>query len=77
MKCLCIAVFVPLLAAGCAVAPPPDLTSGLDSADASLGLRTVGYEPVLGDYQHREPVGPRNWRQLNDELSPARREGGS
>jgi|FEC22Drversion2_1045045.scaffolds.fasta_scaffold00041_3 hypothetical protein len=77
MKCLFTAVFVPLLAAGCATTQPGEVASAPDPADASAGLHTVVYEPVLGDYQHREPVGPRNWRQLNEELSPARRGGGS
>jgi hypothetical protein len=42
-----------------------------------MGISDAHYHPVVTNYQHREPVDPKNWRQLNDDLSPAKRGSGS
>jgi hypothetical protein len=66
-----------LLAAGCAASALPDVAPLADPADPTLGLSDLRYRPVVGDYQHRQPVDPQNWRKLNEDLSPARRGAGS
>lgn len=64
-----------LAMAGC-TAVPPEATPAFDPADAALGITDTHYHPVV-DYTHREPTGPRGWRRLNDELSPANEGAGS
>lgn len=66
-----------LAAAGCASTAPPDILPSFNAADPMMGLRDTRYSPVVTNYRHRAPVDPRNWRQQNDDLSPANRRSGS
>jgi len=66
-----------LSAAGCASTVRPDVLPVFNAADPVLGLRDARYRPVVTNYQHRAPVDPKNWRQQNDDLSPANRRSGS
>jgi hypothetical protein len=78
MRILAIAALAAsLFAAGCAASPTPDLLPVFNPADPVVGLRDARYSPVLGDFHPRRPTGPENWRQLNDNLSPAARGSGS
>ena len=62
-----------LAAAGCSqTLPPPDQSAVLLSANPALGVRNIHHHPVV-NYVHRTPAEPKNWRQSNDDLSPARR----
>lgn len=40
------------------------------AANPSFGTTSGHYRSVLGSYQHREPVDPKNWKQLNEDLAP-------
>jgi hypothetical protein len=60
-----------LLVASCSATTPPDVLPAFSPADPVLGLRETRHRPVV-NYVHREPVGPENWRRLNDDLSPAK-----
>ncbi|MFH1341780.1 MAG: hypothetical protein ABIL01_11335 [Pseudomonadota bacterium] len=68
---------VSLSAAGCASSTPPNILPQFNAADPMMGVSAAHYHPVVTNYQHREPVDPKNWRQLNDDLSPAKRGSGS
>jgi hypothetical protein len=78
MKLISIAMLaVSLSAAGCASSSPPSILPQFNAADPIMGVRDAHYHSVVTNYQHREPVDPKNWRQLNDDLSPAKRGSGS
>ncbi len=75
-----IATFAALSAAlsvaGCAATTPPDIVPAFNPADPAMGIRDTHYHPAV-DYNPREPVEPKNWRGLNEGLSPATPGGGS
>ena len=78
MKLISLAMLATSLsAAGCASSAPPDILPVFNAADPMMGLRDKPYSPVVTNYQHRAPVDPKNWRQQNDDLSPANRRSGS
>lgn len=78
MKLILFAMLAASLAAsGCASSAPPDILPSFNAADPIMGISDAHYHPVVTNYQHREPVDPKNWRQLNDDLSPAERGSGS
>ncbi len=78
MKLILLAMLAALLsAAGCTSTVPPDVLPVFNAADTMMGLRDARYSPVVTNYQHRAPVDPKNWRQQNDDLSPANRGSGS
>lgn len=66
-----------LLVVGCAATPPPDILPSLSPVDPAVGIRRTPYRPVIVDYHPRQPVDPQNWRQLNDDLSPANKGAGT
>lgn len=68
---------VSLSTAGCASSSPPNILPQFNAADPIMGISDAHYHPVVTNYQHREPVDPKDWRQLNDDLSPAKRGSGS
>jgi hypothetical protein len=71
MKTACYAMLsASLFVAGCAATPPADILPDFNPANAATGLRDARYRPVV-NYVHREPVDPKNWRRLNDELAPS------
>jgi len=65
-----IAVASALVGAGCAASPRLADMATEPAANPSFGTASGHYHSVLGSYQHREPVDPKNWRQLNDDLAP-------
>lgn len=78
MKLISLAMLAASLSvAGCASSVPPDILPSFNAADPMMGLRDARYTPVVTNYQHRAPVDPKNWRQQNDDLSPANRGSGS
>lgn len=78
MKLISLAMLAASLsAAGCASSAPPDILPVFNAADPMMGLRDVPYSQVVTNYQHRAPVDPKNWRQQNDDLSPANPRSGS
>jgi hypothetical protein len=78
MKLVSLAMLAASLsAAGCASSAPPDILPAFNAADPMMGLRDALYSPVVTNYQHRAPVDPKNWRKLNDDLSPANPGSGS
>lgn len=77
MKYAAFALLAPLLAAGCTATTPPDILPLANPADPMIGVRQSHYHPVAANYQHRTPVTPENWRQLNEQLSPANSGAGS
>ena len=66
-----------LSVAGCAATPPPDILPAFSPADPTLGIRPAHHHPVVVDYHRRQPVDPKNWRKLNDDLSPANKGAGT
>lgn len=77
MKFSYLAMFASLSVAGCSAATPPYVLPAFNAADPALGIRDTHYHPVVTDYHAREVVEPRNWRKLNDDLSPAGKGEGS
>ncbi|PSM19857.1 hypothetical protein [Nitratireductor sp. StC3] len=76
MKLAFVAVLAPLSVTACAATPPVVLPA-YNAADPAMGVRETSYRPVVGDYHHRQPVGPQDWRRLNERLSPASKGAGS
>ena len=68
MRTLLIAALASL--AGCAAGATPEMPMAADPADPALGLSARSYNGVV-NYRHRDPVDPKNWRRLNDDLAPA------
>lgn len=68
MRIVVIATLASL--AGCAAGAPLDMPMAADPADPALGLAARPYSGVV-NYRHRDPVDPKNWRRLNDDLAPA------
>ena len=64
-----------LVLAGCNTVPP-EVTPAFSPADPIYGITDNHYHPVVS-YTHREPTDPQNWRNLNDDLSPADKGAGS
>jgi len=60
----------PLLTGGCVAAPPPNVLSSADPVSATVGIRNVRPANVIGEYHPRQAVGPKPWRQRNDEQAP-------
>lgn len=78
MKLITLAMLAASLSVGgCASSAPPDILPVFNAADPLMGLRDATYSPVVTNYQHRAPVDPKNWRKLNDDLSPANPRSGS
>jgi hypothetical protein len=78
MKLISLAMLAASLsAAGCASSAPPDILPVFNAADPMMVLRDAPYSPVVTNHQHRAPVDPKNWRQQNDDLSPANPRSGS
>lgn len=59
---------------GCASTFPPEVLAYRDAADANTAIRHTHSTNIIGNYNHRVPVDPRPWRELNDEQSPAKGE---
>ena len=64
-----------LVLSGCNTMPP-EVTPAFTPVDPALGITNSHYHPVV-NYTHREPTDPKNWRKLNDDLSPANKGAGS
>lgn len=77
MKLARLAIAALLLVAGCAGTTPRDVLPAFNPADPIMGIRDTHYHPVVTDYSHREPAEPRDWKRLNEELSPAKPGAGS
>lgn len=65
-----IAVASALIGAGCSASPRLADLAADPSTNPAYGSNSGRYHSVLGSYQHRAPVDPKNWRQLNDDLAP-------
>jgi poly(3-hydroxybutyrate) depolymerase len=65
-----LAVASALLGVGCTASPRLAGMAADPAADPSVGTAAGQYNSVLGSYQHREPVDPKNWKQLNNDLLP-------
>ena len=61
---------MPLVLGGCAVGTPPEFLLVNSPTDSGQGIRNSHHHSVLGAYEHRVPVGPKSWRQLNDSQAP-------
>lgn len=64
------ALLVSLGLAGCASAAPPELLTAISPENPQASDAAAHTHPVVS-YVHRMPVDPKNWRGLNDRLSPA------
>lgn len=54
----------------------PDSNTGSSAPErADIGIRYVSEGNILGPYNHRSPVDPKNWRQLNEEQAPKKKGG--
>ena len=59
---------LPLLAA-CASAPTP-VTSGRHPDDPQARVPAIAYRQAVSGYVSARPVGPRPWRERNDNVAP-------
>jgi hypothetical protein len=60
-------VLIPVAAAGCAVAPPPD--GLIAAADPAARVPAIRYQNVAGATTSYRPVGPRAWEDINGEIT--------
>lgn len=74
MKRVLFAAALPLLTGGCATTLPPEVTAFRSPFDIASVTR-LHHHSAITSYTHREPVGPKPWRQLNDERVPLPEEG--
>ncbi|WP_428697062.1 hypothetical protein [Stappia sp.] len=65
-----LAAVVPLVVAACGTTPLPVLDHGPAPDDARSGIVHMQGSSVVAPYTHRVPVGPGNWRRLNDHQAP-------
>jgi hypothetical protein len=65
-----LAVASALVGAGCTASPRLADMAGEPAVNPSFGAASGHYHSVLGSYQHREPVVPKNWKKLNEDLAP-------
>lgn len=65
-----LAVASALVGAGCTASSRLADMATEPAANPSFGTTSGHYRSVLGSYQHREPVDPKNWKQLNEDLAP-------
>lgn len=72
MKIRILTVLAPAMALGACVAEPalPIIQSGGLPSNTGSGIRSDRYSSPIGDYVHRRPVDPGNWRQQNDSQAP-------
>lgn len=70
------AMLASLFVAGCTATTPPEVLPAFYPADPTTGIHDTHHHPVVA-YDRREPVGPSDWRRLNQDLSPANRGAGS
>lgn len=70
MNRLILAVLLPAGLGACAPTPLPDILPFNSPANTQQGIRGKIYEPIIGEYTHREPADPKPWRPLNDEQAP-------
>lgn len=76
MKKFALAVAASTALTGCTVlnenvTPPPITLSMKSPVDAHTAIRDTHHHSVIGEYNHRDPVDPKPWRELNDSLPPA------
>lgn len=64
------AAIIAALLSGCASSLPPDVLSYSSPVDAQEGIRDSHHHNIIGDYNHRTVVEPKNWRDLNREQTP-------
>lgn len=57
-----------LFAAACK--PQSFPLAGADPADPSVPVPPVRYQSALGPYVSQRPVGPSNWREQNQRVTP-------
>ena len=65
-----LAVASALIGAGCAASPRLADMAVEPAVNPSFGSASGQYRSALGSYQHREPVDPKNWKKLNEDLAP-------
>jgi len=77
MKLPTVAISLSLLLAGCSASPIFDPVVISDPTEPTLAVAPPEYQSVLGGFRARRPQAPADWRQLNDDLSPAKPGGNS
>lgn len=65
---LALTLVIPL--AACSTAAPPKLFNARSPVDSSVGLRNVHHHNPVGIFASRAPVGPKAWKQLNEDQAP-------
>lgn len=70
MKPFLLAGLIPALLGGCVSAPLSDPLPFRSPSDIDAGIRDTTEGGAVGEYNNRQPVPPRNWRQLNDDQGP-------
>lgn len=61
---------LPLLLGGCATTSPPEVLAFRSPLDVTNSVRKLHHHSVISNYNHRDPVDPKPWRQLNDDRAP-------
>jgi len=68
MKNIIYALLGSAVLAGCSTSLQPTEVTSFDSpANSQAGIRNTHYHGIIGEYNHRDPVDPRNWRKQNEE----------
>jgi hypothetical protein len=70
MKLKFLVAAVPLVASGCATTLPPDVVATDDFVLSASDAQQVHHHSPVFNYTHRNPVGPKPWREQNDAQSP-------
>lgn len=60
-----------LILGGCATTSPPEVLAFRNPFDITNSVRKLHHHSVISNYNHRDPVDPKPWRQLNDDRAPA------
>jgi hypothetical protein len=69
MKHMFSVAILPIILGGCASTYPAEVTTSRDPSDVSADFRRAHYHSPVAGYQHRVPVDPKPWKQLNDDVS--------
>lgn len=70
MKRALLAALLPLGMAACKATSLPEVLPLASPIDPVEVKRSTHYHSPIGDYSHRNPVDPEDWRKLNDGQVP-------
>lgn len=69
MRHLLSVAILPLILGGCASTYPLEVTASRDPSDPSAEIVSTHHQSPVAGYQHRDPVDPKPWRELNNDAA--------